>query len=331
MEETPESAESIKKLVKSGAGQIEGVLLRYYITGSIYLQGKDIYKMGRSFLMLFLTAAGCMLFLLNGCVADHSADALAKARTFALDHTRAVPEIARNHIRYTPPEVQTSVIFHHEGMAPTDYDHLPRTPGRKKNPQKDFLNINFVWTFPGADHSIVVLGKGLRNFEYWEGYRVILKKVSPVRKAYEDARKKAVGYVVNNMLDLSRKEQNRVRFSEAEVWESCFSLDHLSVPFHRKGGPDAWKEYLKELKAGVERYQYCLVWKADKAGHWIVVTGHGLAKDIDPLQEKALENWAPASGMIVSEERFKKYSVRKIDTCAPVSKTPQKRDPEEVR
>ena len=269
--------------------------------------------MRKSSLLLSCAASFCVS-LLCGCAGDYSAEALANAREFALEHTRAIPENARNHIRYTPPQVQTGTVFSHEGMTPTDYAHLLRTPGKKKNIKKDYLCINFVWTFPGADYSVVVLGKGLRDFSFWEGTRVILKKSSPVWKAYEAARTASIGYVVNNMPELSRKEQNRVRFSEAEVVESCFDLEVFSKPFLRKGGPDSWKEYLSELKAGAESYQYSLVWKGEKPGTWIVVSGHGLSKEADPMQKNILSGWHPVTGMVISGDRLKKYTLRKVDT-----------------
>ena len=282
--------------------------------------------MFRSLWILFFVTAVSVSFLC-GCAGNYSEEALARARAFALERTRSVPEIARNHIRYTPPEVQTADIFLHEGVTPTDYAHLPRLEGRKKNVMKDFLCINFVWTFPGADYSIVVLGKGLRDFSFWEGTRVILKKHVPAREKYEAARSASIGYVFNNMLTLSTAERNRVRFSEAEVLETCFALDVFSEPFHRKGGPDAWKEYLAELKARPERVQYSLVWKADQKDRWIVISGFGLDKEMDPDREKALYAWRPVTGMVISGERLKKYTLGKVDTYAILPE--QKNSPEE--
>lgn len=292
------------------------MVLYYSARTGVWIQitGDFIVKERLSF-PLSCAAVLCVFFLC-GCVRDYPAEALANARALALERTRAIPETARSHIRYTPPEVQTGKIFVHEGMTPTDYAHLLRTPGKKKNPAKDYLCINFVWTLPGADYSVVVLGKGLRDFSFWEGTGVILKKALPGRTAYESARNSSIGYVVNNMPGLSRKEQDRVRFSEAEVYESSFDLEVFSAPFLRKGGPDSWKEYLAELKKDVERYQYSLVWKGDKPDTWIVVSGLGLAKETDPMQEKALQGWSPVTGMVISGDRLRKYSLRKVDTYA---------------
>lgn len=263
-----------------------------------------------------VSALICAVLLLNGCASDHSEEALQKARDFALEHTRTVPETARNHIRYTSPQVQYSTVFAHRAMKPTDYDHLVRTEAKKNNIAKDYMIINFVWQFPGADYSVVVLGKGLRNYAHWEGVRVILKKAAPVRKAYENARKMAVGYAVNNMLTLTRKEHNRVRFSEAEVFQTAFQLEHFKTPFHEKGGPDSWKAYLDRLKAEEERYQYSLVWKADGKDRFVVITGIGLAKSADPAQKKALGSWKVVTGKVISGSLLRKYTIRKVETDA---------------
>lgn len=275
--------------------------------------------MNRFFFAVF--ALFCTAAFLCGCASDHSQEALQRARDFAMEHTRTIPEIARDHIRYTPPQVQYSTIFRHSAMKPTDYAHLMRTAAKKDNTSKDYMVINFVWQIPDADYSVVVLGTGLRNYSHWEGRRVIMKKTVPVRRAYENARTMAVGYAVNNMLRLTRKEINRVRFSEAAVLQTDFPLEHFKTSFHEKGGPDSWKDYLARLKAGEERYQYSLVWKADSKDHFIVITGEGLAKSADPEQAKVLDSWQVMTGRVISGALLHKYTLRNVDTYTGKSLT----------
>ena len=222
-----------------------------------------------------------MLVFLTACRTDSQEEALEKARAFTLEQTRMLPETTRNYIRYAAPTVQIGNIFGHHGLTLFEYAHLPRntvyTP--QTNAGLDLISANFVWTPPETGYSVIAIGHGQRDLQYWEPLKVILKNPQPVRAVYEAAKSAASDYAVNNMLYLSRMENVRVRYSEAEEW----------------------KNFLDSLKKKRDRRQYSVIWQADDPAKRIVIAGFGSTDD--PA------GWTPACGMIIPASQLNEYTI----------------------
>ena len=233
----------------------------------------SVYPMSVLLLAILLTA---------GCQTDYTEEALHRAREYALDHSRMLPEIARNHIRYVTPNLQTAPIFPHQAMALTEYDHIGRnidfTP--KHDPNLDTIVAQFVWNPPQLSYSVIVIGCSRKDLSYWEPLKVVLKHVIPRRTVYENARDQAVSYITNNMLYLSRLERVRVRTSEAEVRETQFDLEYMFEE-QFESTQNEWKKFLDELKKQQDRRQYSVIWKADDPKKRIVITGFGSASGLE--------------------------------------------------
>ena len=252
----------------------------------------SVYPMSVLLLALLLTA---------GCQTDHTEEAVQRAREFTLDNSRMLPEIARNHIRYVAPKLQTAPIFSHQAMLLTEYDHIGRNIDfvRKKDPDLDTIVAQFVWRPPQLSYSVIVIGHSRKDLSYWEPLKVILKHVVPYRKDYENARSRAVYYVTNNMLYLSRLERVRVRTSEAEVRETQFDLEYMFEE-QFESTQNEWKKFLDEIKKQQGRRQYSVIWKGDDPQKRIVITGFGSAA--------GLKDWSPSCGMVITVGKLDEYT-----------------------
>lgn len=243
-----------------------------------------------------------MLVLLTACRTDSQEEALEKARAFTLEHTRMLPETTRNYIRYAAPTVQIGNIFGHHGLTLFEYAHLPRntvyTP--QTNAGLDLISANFVWTPPETGYSVIAIGHGQRDLQYWEPLKVILKNPQPVCAVYEAAKSAASDYAVNNMLYLSRMENVRVRYSEAEIRETSFDLEYM-FDEQLEGGAEEWKNFLDSLKKKRDRRQYSVIWQADDPAKRIVIAGFG--------STDGPAGWTPASGMIIPASQLNEYTI----------------------
>ncbi len=250
------------------------------------------------------TQVAAMVLLLvlacSACRTDYTDEAVERAREFALERTKDLTEPQRNYIRYATPEIQENVIFEYFPMMPEEYGHITRAPefSPMKSPRDDFMRANFVWNPPGLGSSVVVIGNGDRAMQFWEPLKLIYKSSVPVKAAYKAAWTAAVMYVMNNMLYLSAEERNRVRFSEAEVVRTRFNLKYATDT--EKADSSDWENYLKSLEGDKDKYQYSLVWKGDKPGEYIVVTG---------FSGPELAGWTPLSGMFLKKERYELYVI----------------------
>lgn len=241
--------------------------------------------------------------LLAACqTEDNTQEAMLRAREFALEQTRMLPETARNHIRYVTPKVQFLTIFPHKPMLLTEYAHIPRNVDRnaRQDPKRAAVLAQFVWDPPGLGYSVIAIGHSRRDLDHWEPYKVILKNTAPYQKLYELARAAAVFYVTNNMLYLTNLERLRVNSAEAEVRETSFDLDYLYEE-KLQGSRDEWKLFLDDLNDRLKQRQFSLVWRADDQNRRIVVTGMGSVAD--------LEKWTPACGMVIPAAQLDKYTV----------------------
>ena len=256
-----------------------------------------------------LLAVLAAAIVLPACQSDYTEEALQRAREYALENTRMLPETARNYIRYATPVLQTAGIFAHQPMRLTEYDHLPRNIDYnvKPDPKSGVILSQFVWEPPDLGYSVIAVGRSQSDLSYWNPIRVILKDIAPYREHYENARNQAIGYVTNNMLYLSRLERVRVRTSEAEVRETDFDLEYMFEE-QLESSQSEWKNFLDTLKEQRKKRQYSLVWKADDGKRRIVITGFG--------SENSLAGWTPACGMVLPISRLDEYT-RKIEMKGP--------------
>jgi len=251
---------------------------------------------------VLLPAMSALLCLLAACQTDYTEEALQTARNFALEQTRMLPEISRNHIRYSTPVLQIDSLFEHRSMSLTEYAHIRRNidfnPQRHEN--LDQIISQFVWEMPKEGFSVIAIGRSCRDMSYWEPLKVILKKVVPRRKDYENARTNAIHYVTNNMLYLSNLERVRVRTSEVEIRETSFNLEYM-FDNQADSPPGEWKKFLDNLKEQRDRRQYSVIWSADDGKKRIVVTGFG--------SKESLHGWTPSCGMVISADRLNEYTL----------------------
>ena len=204
-----------------------------------------------SFNLLLIFSAGILLFAAS-CTVDYTVPAMEKARKFALKNTLDLTEYQRNHIRYVYPAVWKRVIFKHEPMKLTEYDHMARNSEFKprKSDRLSYMDLSFAWEeIPGLDYTVIVLGHGEASGNFWEPLKMVYKKNAPIDDNYEKARKKAVDFVTNNMLTLSVSERDRVRFSEAEVALTNFDLSYAQEEDSKRDKKSSGLEdYLASLK-----------------------------------------------------------------------------------
>lgn len=268
-----------------------------------------------------------LLLLLAACqTRDNKHEAMLRAREFALEHTRLLPETARNHIRYTTPKLQFLSIFPHHPMRLTEYAHIPRNLDFNvhRNAKQDTVLAQFVWDPPKLGYSVIAIGHSRADLDYWEPYKVVLKNIAPYKKFYELARRSAVSFVTNKMLYLSNLERLRVYSTEAEVRETTFDLEYL---FEEKlrGSKDEWRLFLDDLHSRLKRKQFSLVWRADDPNRRIVVTGRGSVAD--------LELWAPDCGMVIPVSQLDEYTVeiRRKEPEPPGTAEKETKTPDKTR
>ena len=260
------------------------------------------------------------VLLAAGCQTDYTEEAVQRAREYTLDNTRMLPEIARNHIRYVTPQLQTALIFPHRPMALTEYDHIGRNIDFNpiNDPKLNTIVAQFVWNPPQLDYSVIVIGRSRQDLSYWKPLKVILKHVVPVRAFYESARTLAAEYITNNMLYLSRLERVRVRTSEAEIRETQFDLEYMFEE-QFESAKDEWKSFLDKLKKQRDRRQYSVIWKADDPAKRIVITGFGSAS--------GLVGWTPSCGMVIPVSQLDEYTASIYEKGPEEPKTPEKGKP----
>ena len=268
----------------------------------LYYRSNKLFKKGNMMkILLYLLPVLLAVFLTSGCQTDYTEEALQRAREYTLDNTRILPEVARNHIRFVAPRLQTAVIFPHRPMTLTEYSHISRNVDYNpiSDSKLDTIVAQFVWTPPKLGYSVIVIGHSRKDLSYWSPMKVVLKHVVRSRWFYEIARRKAIRYITDNMLYLTRLERVRVRTSEAEIRETQFDLEYMFEE-QFESARDEWKTFLEELKKHRNRKQYSVVWKADDPKKRIVITGFG--SDFD------LSGWTPSCGMVISLKKLDEYT-----------------------
>ncbi len=247
--------------------------------------------------------------LLAACETDYTEEAMQKARDYALENTRMLPEVSRKYIRFASPVLQTATVFPYRPMTLTEYDHLSRNIdfNPRNHPGNAEILSQFVWSPPDLGYLVIVIGRSHADLAYWTPLRVVLKNIAPYRTHYEKARAAAIDYVTNNMLYLSRLERVRVRTSEAEVRETDFDLEYMFEE-QLESSSKEWKRFLQTLRKEWDRRQYSVIWKTDDGERRIVITGLGSVS--------GLKGWSPSCGMVIPAKQLDEYTV-KIVVKAP--------------
>lgn len=262
---------------------------------------------------VFLAALAAIL-LFAGCQTDYSNSAADRARNYALKQLKGLNEEQRHFIRFTQPVLYSNLIFPRTVVPLEHPQHV------KKNhpslypiaPHQDMMHHCFVWSPPGLNGKVVVVGEGERSLRFWKPYRVIVKEYIPGSVNFNNAYTAASGYAMDKMLFLTRAELNRIRFSEPEVLYTNFEI---TLPAKKEQDDKTpWEEYLaeqrqqKQLKEAVLT-QISLVWKGDKNGEMIVISGFS--------QNGCLYGWHIQTGNYISKTELDQHTlspeaVRKI-------------------
>lgn len=215
--------------------------------------------------------------VLAACRTDYTADAVEAAREYALKNLRGITANQREFVRFTQPEIYEDLVFpkyvtpllemgHHKVEK---MEHFPTAP------RLDFMHSCVVWSPPGTNAKIVVVGDGERNMQFWKPYRVLLKEFLPADTAFSAACAACAKYARNGMLYLSEAERDRIRFSDPE--EFCFTK--LDIPELVESVDQdlesEWVKYLRSLKeAPPQISQISLIWPADEKDKRIVFSGY---------------------------------------------------------
>lgn len=246
-----------------------------------------------------LTLAALMAALaLCACNTDYQTKAVEKAREYALDNLKDIPETQRDYIRYTDPEFLDQVIF---------------LNGSKPTSRNNYMHTCIVWKVPGMTEKVVVSGTGDRMMREWNPNRVLLKNFPVIDPRRKEARYKATSYVMDRMLYLSDNERNRVRFTAPEILKTSFDVPYEDEADKKKAAQkplSRWEQYLRSIERKRVPEQFSLVWKGDKDGQRIVVCG---------FSSETMKDWTPRSGMLVQESDLKTHIVAEApeDDVAP--------------
>lgn len=265
----------------------------------------------RKITVLLASLAAVLLFA--GCQTDYSNGAADRARFYALKKLKGLNEEQRHFVRFTQPELYSNLIFPRTVIPPDHPQHV------KKNhpslypvaPHQDMMHHCFVWAPPGLNGKVVVVGEGERSLRFWKPYRVIVKEYIPGSVNFNNACNAAIGYAMDKMLFLTQNELNRVRFSEPEVIYTDFEVTIPVKEAHDEKTP--WEEYMeeqqKENREETILTQISLVWKGDKNGEMIVITGFS--------QNGCLYKWYIQTGNYIAKTELDQHTltpeaVRKI-------------------
>ncbi|MBO4492620.1 MAG: hypothetical protein J5944_14825 [Lentisphaeria bacterium] len=238
----------------------------------------DWSKIRRTAVRTAVFACACLsISILIACRTDYTADAVESAREYALKNLRGITASQREFVRFTQPEIYEDLVFpkyvtplletgHHKVEK---MEHFPTAPGL------DLMHSCVVWSPPGTNAKIVVVGDGERNMQFWKPYRVLIKEYLPADTAFRSACAVCARYARNGMLYLSEAERDRIRFSDPE--EFCFTkldIPELVESLDQELESE-WEKYLQALKGDpLQISQISLIWPADEKDKRIVFSGY---------------------------------------------------------
>lgn len=257
--------------------------------------------------ILVLSVCVTLLSLLcSGCRTDYSANAVERAREYALANLHGITSSQRAFVKFTQPEIYENLIFP-QYVPPVDeighvkkedYNDFPQAP------HMDLMHSCVVWSPPDLGAKIVVVGDGQRNMLHWFPKRVMLKRYIPADPNWTSAVMACKSYAQNNMLYLSTALRNRIRFSDPA--EQVFTKFDIVLP-HVKAqeGKSDWDLYLMELK-GANRKEYSqisLIWNGVNKDECVVFTGL--------TNTGSLKGWKLQTAELMSHAKLNKHRLTK--------------------
>lgn len=292
-------------------------------------------KKNKCFLWLFFVMSALCF---SGCRSDYSADAVERAREYALQNLRGITESQRTYVKFTQPEIYENLIFPQYVMPMEKIGHVKKEDYKDfpQAPYLDLMHSCVVWSPPDLGAKIVVVGDGQRNMQNWFPKRVLIKRYIPDDPGYTSAVAACKAYAKDNMLYLSTVERNRVRFADPS--EIVFTKIDIALPHVKdKAGKSDWELYLMELKtaekaAKKEYSQISLVWNGEKAGQRIVFTGLTTSGSLEEwkLQTAELMSVAKLDKNRMSKEEISGITVKPAEPLKqihPKEKKIQRRTP----
>ena len=243
-----------------------------------------------------MLAMFAVLILLCGCVTDYREDAVERSREYLLENMEGLSVLQQNYIRYNDPVIQNQVLF--ESVIPefVPDGHLTTRHERNvyKAPNRDQMIRAITWKIPGMDGDVMVLGRSLRDYRFWEIDRIVVRNAAAESSAGEIIQKKAMLYATTLLPELTGRIRLRVRFSVPEVYTSLFLFDDEKA----KTGQEDWMDFLKQA-ARKEPIQVSAVWLDPDTGTRIVVAGVSA--------DESLSGWKPKKVYELQEEDAKIY------------------------
>ena len=238
----------------------------------------DWSQIRRTAVRTALYACACLsISILIACRTDYTADAVESAREYALKNLRGITANQREFVRFTQPEIYEDLVFpkYVTPLLETGHHKVEKMEHFPTAPRLDLMHSCVVWSPPGTNAKIVVVGDGERNMQFWKPYRVLIKEFRPADSAFRMACYFCAKYARNGMQYLSEAERDRIRFSDPE--EFCFTKLDIPEPVESldQEMETEWEKYLKSLN-GVQPQvsQISLIWPADDKGKRIVFSGY---------------------------------------------------------
>jgi hypothetical protein len=174
------------------------------------IMSKKISLLVVGFLMLSLTV-GCM------SRAWYEERAVNRARTYVEDKCRYLSQSELEFVRYHKPVVMTEYIV---GFS-----------ANRLGKRMPLSQICFAWMIPHRKEALVVFGWGSGDFNDWQANRVFWKRYEKPNMTLITTREKVAVYAINNMLFMTRKQVNRVRFSVPQQVFTNLDLSKGKIPF----------------------------------------------------------------------------------------------------
>lgn len=248
---------------------------------------------------IFLVFALCVSLFLTSCksIEFYRSRAVEKARVYALQKLKFLPELKRDYIKYAPPYLVEDRILVRGGG--TDLS------------KNDVMHTCVVWDVPGLDKDVVVCGVSERRLDDWEPIRVVMKNFIDADKKEIAAITSAREYAMQKMLYLTDVTRDRIRFSRPEmIIRTSFDIDTSRLE-------KDLKEQAKQADREVPEFkfvQYSLVWSSEKLGKKVVITGVANKSDVKsnvkPEVKKSekgdLYGWMPVFGTLRQESEINK-------------------------
>jgi hypothetical protein len=268
----------------------------------------------RLFLTIFTSLS--LIIILNACgTTDYYKDrAVRRARKFLLEEDRTLTLAQREYVKFNKPVIMGTSIF--------------KKLGTESATSGTLSHVCIAWIAPGRKNAHVVFGASDNRLRDWTPNRVIIKRYDKPAYKYHAARRAAMLYGVSNLLYLSNRQLNRIRFEVPETIVTDYKLPKANLK--EKSISE------KQLKSLV---QITFVWSSGRPSHKVFVCGVG-AKDLGgwrpifggetPVSELRDHYLGPvAFGQFapIPEEYKKNVKVKTPKVKTPKVKTPKVKTP----